>query len=493
MKRGLILFLMIFLIIPFALADITIQTDQTSYNLGNKIKVSASVLQDKSFEGLFKLVISCGSYQLQYFLTPISLEANFRTALNVPDLITTSSMMGSCSIIGNLLTNDNLPVDGKESNGFEVVNELNILPVKTSISALPGGNIPISGVVNEAFGNNVLKAPTKIILDEDSYEVEAIDGKFNLTLPLAKNIKSGKHTIDISASDSKNNLGTSSIELFVTAIPTYIKNSLSSDKLLPGSKVEITSSLYDQADDLINTTLNLDLSHNNNIFKKIVQSNEKIEYEFSQYADPGLYTLSSAYKNLLTQSSINITTIREVKIRYENETVVVENTGNVPFEDELTFILQSEEKKYPLAKKIKVEPGKILNVDLSKEVPLGIYNILVPLKEGLAPFQKKLNETLGGAKQSVQEGLSGILPGNEDILASEVTIHDNRPIYKKIATSFSTITGTLVGANGLLTRNPLIAPISLFVIVSLLVLRYGRKPIMRLIKRKKDEGKGDDI
>ena len=107
MKKGVLFFLMLLLIIPIAFADITIKTDQNIYNIGNKIKASASVLQSNNFEGLFKLTISCENYKLQYFLTPISLEANFRTAVGVPELVATSSMLGSCNIIGDLVTNDN--------------------------------------------------------------------------------------------------------------------------------------------------------------------------------------------------------------------------------------------------------------------------------------------------------------------------------------------------------------------------------------------------
>ncbi|MBI2650358.1 hypothetical protein HYX04_03515, partial [Candidatus Woesearchaeota archaeon] len=255
MKKGVLLFLIALLAVPSAFADITITTDQSIYNLGNRIKASASILQDNSFEGLFELTISCDNYKLQYFLTPISLEANFRTAVNVPELAATSSMLGNCKITGNLVTNDNLVIEQKNSNNFGVTSQLAVLPVKSKVTALPGDNILVSGIVNEAFGNNVLRASTRVVLDNYSSTIDALDGKFNLTIELPKNIKSGRHTIEISASDQKNNAGSSSIELEVTAVPTYVALETSAAQLMPGSKIEITSSLYDQADDLINESL----------------------------------------------------------------------------------------------------------------------------------------------------------------------------------------------------------------------------------------------
>ena len=477
MKKNYLLFLIFFLTIQSVFADIAIKTDQHIYNLGNKIRVSTSLMEDKNFEGLFKLTLSCGNYELIYFLTPISLEANFRNAFSVPDLIVTPSMLGNCTIIGSITTNDNLLIEEKESNRFGITNQLSIIPIKTKMIALPDDIINIVGIINEAFGNNILKASTKIMFDNNSYLVDALDGKFNLTLEIPKNIKSGEHDIVISAFDAKNNVGESLTELDITPVPSYIRLDVTETKLLPGSTIEILAALYDQADDLINASLDLELTSPKayNIFRKVVQSNERLSYEFSQYAEPGIYVLVSNYKNLLTQSLINITTIKEVKVKYENETVLVENIGNTPFEDELTFILESGTKKFPINKKIKVEPGKIISIDLSKEVPQGIYDVGVAMKESLKAVNERLNESLRGLLQQ------------ESLLASDVTIHDNRPIYRRLSSAFYLLSGFLIGTGGLLTKNPLIAPSVLIIILIIIIIRYGRKPIMRLIKGKKDD------
>lgn len=248
----------------------------------------------------------------------------------------------------------------------------------------------------------------------------------------------------------------------------------------PGEKIAITASLYDQADELINLSLDLELisPSDDKIFKKVVQSNEAMEYEFSQYSQPGTYLLKGAYKNLIAQAEITVATVKQVSVKYENESVFVENIGNVPFIDELTFILQNELKKYAITKKISVDPGKILSIDLSKEVPTGVYSVLAPFKESLQPFKESLNESLQNFLTNEAE---------EAILASDVTIHDNRPLYKRMGTVLSSINANITGANGLLAKNPFIAPIALLIILSLIIFRYGRKPIMNLFKRKKDD------
>src|SRR3989338_4482311 len=205
--KKIFLFFAIFLIIPSVLADITIQTEQNAYNLGNRIRASASVLYEADFDGLFKLTITCNDYQLQYYTTPVSLEANSRTAVDVPELAATSSMLGSCMLSGVLTTNSNLLIEEKSSNSFEVTHQLKVLPVNSRITALPSESIKIAGVVNEAFGNNLLKADVKVALDDSAYQTEAIDGKFDVLIELSKNIKSGKHSVEITASDSKNNMG----------------------------------------------------------------------------------------------------------------------------------------------------------------------------------------------------------------------------------------------------------------------------------------------
>lgn len=478
MKKVLLL-LMFFAIIPAVFADVTIKTNQNIYNIGNGIGASVSVIQANSFEGLFKLSIECGAYKLDYFLTPVSLESNFMSAINIPEITATKSMIGNCTLAGALMSESQV-VEQSNSNGFGVTEQLSILPVQSKITALPSDSIQIAGIVNEAFSNNVLKATTTVALDNISSIIEAIGGKFNATIKIPKNIKSGQHLIGISASDSKGNVGTASVELYIIPVPSYLKLDLSGNVLLPGTKINLLTIIFDQADEIINDSLSLELTSpsSKKIFEKKVQSNENIDYEFSQYAEPGLYGLVATYRDLLAQASLNITKVREVKIKYQNESVIVENVGNVVFADELTFALESNSKKYPITKKVEIEQGKTLIIDLSKEVPFGVYSVFVSLQEGFDLVKDKIN-------------ISSLLPEQKNILADNALIHDNRPLYKKAASGFASVSTLLVGADGILTKNPIVAPMIIFVILLLIFLRYGGKPLFRLIRGRKKEREDD--
>ena len=490
----LLAILLLFLaIVPAVFADIAVKTSQNVYNIGNGVGASVSVLRANSFEGLFKLAIECGDYKLDYFLTPVNLEANFMTAINVPELTASKSMIANCTLIGSLMS-ENQIIEQADSNLFEITDQLSILPIQSKITALPADSILIAGIVNEAFGDNVLKATTNVALENLSLTIDALDGKFNATIKIPKNIKSGRHSIGISSSDSKGNSGAYSVELYITPVPSYLKIDLSQTNLDPGKKADITSAIFDQADDVINDSLNLELTSpsKNKIFTKTAQSDEKFDYEFSQYAEPGIYNLIANYRNLQAQASLNITQIREIKIKYQNQSVIVENIGNVIFEDELTFILESNSKKYTITKKVKIEPGKTLTLDLSKEVPFGVYNILVRWKEGFDLATNKLNNTFNNLAGLTQSNITSLFSGQDGILADGVVINDNRPVYKKIGSGLTSISDFLVGADGILAKNPIVAPMIVLAVLLLIFIRYGGKPLLRFIKgRKKNEEKKD--
>src|SRR3989344_3158321 len=99
-----------------------------------------------------------------------------------------------------------------------------------------------------------------------------------------------------------------------------------------------------------------------------------------------------------------MTEVRRASLDYSEEKILIENTGNVPFIDEIVFILKNNFKSLSLKKEIEIEPGKTFSLDLSKEVPGGVYDILVPVREGLIALKNAGLQNIGELSEEIIKG-----------------------------------------------------------------------------------------
>ncbi len=149
-------------------------------------------------------------------------------------------------------------------------------------------------------------------------------------------------------------------------------------------------------------------------------------------------------------------------MEYSDEVVIVENIGNVEYDDETTIVLESDGKNYLINKKIKLDPGEIMNIDLSKEVPEGTYDVVLP---------------------DTEENESKL----ENII-EDVSISDNRPAYKKVGSGMGAISGAVVGASDYIASRPILASFILIVIIIVIVGYYSKGAIANTFKKKEPEG-----
>src|SRR3989338_6349216 len=132
--------------------------------------------------------------------------------------------------------------------------------------------------------------------------------------------------------------------------------------------------------------------------------------------------------------------------------------------------LESDKKKYLINKKIELKPGETLSIELSKEVPYGFYDIILPQTQEIMQQSQEENATE---------------PQEEANVIKAVEISDKRPVYKKIGSGLGIVTGSVVRAGGYIASRPLLASVILIVIVLLIVGYYGRGFLMDRIKGRK--------
>ena len=465
LKGMLLLQIPFLLLIPLVSAEIQITLPENNlYNLGDKVLPSVSIKESESHYGFFKVYIFCDNYELQYYTIPLSVEAGFRVQVAVPELQLTNSMKGKCSIRADYDATDGARIGSSSSEYFFVEDKLNII-IKQDLEVAPGESMDIFVEVRK-YNNGFLPKGEASVIFNDKEEKTAVGfGVLKHTLSVDRNTGAGNIPIHISVKDQFRNYADKSFDINVLAIPIRIENLFDSNLFMPDDKGRVKITLYDHTDKVINGSLiNAKILNpeKNIIAEKKVENQAYFEFQLNPNQPPGEYFLLSAFENIKEQSSFTVESVEKIVMSQENGIVTVKNSGNVQYNDEVTIVAESEDDKYLINKKIKLDPGEIITIDLSKEVPLGIYDVTLPEEKAEAAGQGTAASNESEAAEEVAENVF-----------QDVPIEDKRNVLKKTADGMSAVTGAVVGTAGYIASRPLLASIILVLIILATVLHYS--------------------
>ena len=473
-----VLILQILFFIPFAFAEINIDLPEKDvYNLGEKIVPTISIKEDQDYEGFFKINVFCDNYDLQYYTIPLSLEADFRTQLTVPELSLAESMTSKCRLRADFELSDGDRVDNVWSEYFFVTDELNIT-VDSSLEAKPGEDFIILGQIKKQSNELMPKGKAKISFRNEENEVDVVSGKFEHTIHLEGDVETGNIPLLIVVTDKYGNYGDQILSLKVLPIPTRIENRLENHVLMPGDILKARIILYDHSNKAISgSKVNVKIfdPDENIMAEKDIQNLNYFELKTEKKQKPGIYFLLGTFENIKEQSNFEVDTLKKIIMKQEGNFVYVENVGNVEYKDEITIILESDDKNYPINKKIDLEMEEKITIDLSKEVPQGTYDIILP-EESVEEYTLDNNES----------EINQVTLGSQNVIQN-VEIDDNRNVIKKTVVGMSSITGAVVGAAGYVMSKPLLASTIIVLIILGTITLYSWGFIKNKVRRKKDE------
>ena len=475
LKRLLILQFLLLFIIPYAFAEISITLPgKETYNLGEKITPTISIKEGQSHDGFFKLQLICDNYNLQYYTTPINLEADLRTQVAVPELTLSSPMIGTCIIKAGLDSNDGTNVDSASSTNFLVSDLIDII-TEENLQSDPGEELLILADVRKASRELLSKGEFSIKYLDEQENGNITAGKLEHVLNIAADREAGEYQITIAAADRYSNHGDKTLNLKIPQIPTSIQNDIENNVLTPGDTLKAKITLYDHTNRLINaSSINVKVFNpdESQIAEKEVQSSGQFEFGIERNQVPGVYFLLSSHGEVSGQSTFTVVMVKKIAMKQENNIVNIENTGNVDYDEETTIIMESNDKKYLINKKLELKPGESIAIDLSKEVPGGTYDVILP--EEAVEEDDMSNETS-------QESIG---PAN---VIKDVPIEDNRNAIRKTADVLKAVTGAVVGTASYVVSKPKLASVILVTIILGVVTYYSRDFIVQKVKGKKPE------
>lgn len=113
-----IIFLLIF--ISYASASIQINGIDESYIVGDEISPLLTITPEIDSDSLLSASIICPEYELNYLIIPINFEKDKEIDYDVPQLILTDQMIGTCYILFDITSIFGSDIEEEESEKFEI-------------------------------------------------------------------------------------------------------------------------------------------------------------------------------------------------------------------------------------------------------------------------------------------------------------------------------------------------------------------------------------
>jgi len=384
-----------------------------SYSLGEELSVSLSITEDKDIENaVIGLTLSCLDYNLAYFVTLLDVKAEDVNAIAVPTLRFSKSMKGQCSLKARLETVDGERISTFNSDIFDVEGSLPINIHLSNYDFLPSDDIDISFALGEDYDMDYLLLT--MVLDTTQYHLNSTQSDFVYSIDINDDISSGEHSLLVMAADPYGNEAESSFIINIAAVAKRMGLSLGVEQIYPGDNITIKPILYDQSDEEINNKDILVEFYNSDgeqLLSKTVPSGQDTTYGILQFAVPGEYGVKLSYNELRIEKSVFVNEVLEIDVQLRDNLVHIENTGNVRYDEEVDISLKGDGREYVVTKRVRLDPAEELEVDISKEVPEGVYDVVVSLSEG------------------------------SEALSTNAGVEDNRPFLRKFSQGLATITG----------------------------------------------------
>ena len=343
---------------------------ENSYNVHEQIPLQVMVSNSQEQEGYLKANINCNIKSLDYFVTPFDFKAT-PEQVNLPDLILTKEMIGTCSLNLLMLDLNNNLIDQNLVKVIDITDKLNLNAILNDYDLDPRDKLIVKGTVRNVRNLNVNKYSLSITLDDKNYEYAMESSEFEKEILLNEKIKSNKHAIKVLVKDDYENNAEVVLELNVIPKPVELKNLINKIEFLPGEDVDITSVLIDQAGDEVTNDAQIKIFDSKNDY--ITQGYGKIIFKLPQDASPGTWAIRTAIYSFGIESKFIVKELKQADFSIKNGILYVKNTGNLNYDD----VVKVNNGDSEISESVSIKPGDEKQIDLSKKFDPGVYDVNV--------------------------------------------------------------------------------------------------------------------
>lgn len=399
MKKIFLFTIITLFLVSFASAGISLEKNLNDlYNLQDKIELKLQITPDIEFSDFIALTLSCPTGEIDIYKEYLFLTENTTKNIVIPlvkEFI--GENKGLCQInskIGNKST--------AISNKFTISNKLKV-SLESTEQLIPGKTTKIEGKVLRENGKNAngsIEARIKINdLEEILIKEQVIDGAFTLNLGLPENTKAGERIIKFYAYEKNQkaqitNEGNGTEFISIKQIPTNIEIQLEEKEIFSGETLKFKIILHDQTGEKIKSFADVAImNEKEEILNQIkTLTEETIEYPIKFNELKSTWEISAHSETLVSQTDFTIKETKKVDVEMINETLILTNKGNVPYNDTLEIKIGEENISLLVYLEINGQEEYLLSApDGEYEIKIGDFSQSVSLTGNVIGIKKLKN------------------------------------------------------------------------------------------------------
>jgi hypothetical protein len=350
-KAGFVILFLMFML-PLASAEIFISQPKSVYNVGDAFSFNVTLMPGVATNNFFTAKLVCveesQSGEVEIYRSPQSVALGAQKSLDVSgkfDNFLIGTLGGDCHLRTEYADS------GANSKNFEVSRAINVNVATDKVIVDPGERFNVSGKAIKANGNLVEKGFVELRLSElNITSFRAFEGgKFSFLFDIAEDTPSGDYQM-VARVYEKNeqgeitNEGSGETGMRINQIIKKGVIAVGSQKAVPGNDFVYTVLLYDQANREAVETVEVAVYKPDGelLEKRLVKSGESNNVTIGSSFAPGQWSIESKIKDITAQRTFDVEELESLDYELVNQTLVVRNTGNVPYQKTVEIMIGAE-------------------------------------------------------------------------------------------------------------------------------------------------------
>ncbi|MEM3122204.1 MAG: hypothetical protein QXH60_02055 [Candidatus Pacearchaeota archaeon] len=366
-----ILVFLIFIIGTIEAEVFIVQQPKKIYMINEKLE---SVFGSDGTEGWLNVNLLCGNSSKTLLFDYLTKEEKSKN-INIP---LTKNFLRDIS--GKCVMDFTFEGIRKQSLEFFISRELIIESVLNKKSFKPNETIFFTGVVSKPNGNKVSGFSEVSLSYNDLRTIVPVENnKFSGNISLLEDIPAGQYEVNIFSYEKDidggiTNFGVYNFSVDVVQEPRILEIEIA-EKVNPNQDVEFKAKIYDQSRENIEgkpVSFTLYDSNGNKVLNFFGSTFESQYYRLKKNSPPGYWNITSESEGLYSPvKSFYVTENIEAEFIIINDTLIIRNIGNVPYDR----ILEIKIGEHTEVKKVNLSLGNSVEFQLS--APEGTYEIKV--------------------------------------------------------------------------------------------------------------------